>query len=319
MINDLILNELSQITDEENTLLKSKNSIDKSIYSTDGRWIINADKLLKKGDIITIRPHTRFVHFPSHTHNYVEVVYMCKGSTTHFINGTKIVLNQGELLFIGMNATHQVFEANKEDIAVNFIILPQFFDEPIKMIGENDSPLKKFLANCLAGKNDGELYYIHFECAKLIAVQNLIENLLLTIKSNITNKQVINKTTMGLIFMHLMGNTNHIQIGNNNSSIVMRAIGYIEENYKSGSLNEFAESIKIDVAQLSREFKSKTGQTYTDILQQKRLSQAAYLLKNTDLSVLDIATSVGYNNTTYFHKLFLKQYGLTPHKYRKYK
>ena len=257
MINDLILNELSQITNEENALLKSKNSIDKSIYSTDGSWIINADKLLKKGDIITIRPHTRFVHFPSHTHNYVEAVYMCKGTTTHLINGTKIVLNQGELLFIGMNTTHQVFEASKEDIAVNFIILPQFFDEPIKMIGENDSPLKKFLANCLASKNDNELYYIHFECANLIAVQNLIENLLLTIKSNITNKQIINKTTMGLIFMHLMGNTNHIQIGNNNSSIVMRAIGYIEENYKNGSLTEFAESMKIDVAQLSREFKSK--------------------------------------------------------------
>jgi len=316
MINDLILSELSQITDEENKLLKNKNNIDKSIYSVDESWVVNAEKLLKRGDIITIRPHTRFVNFPAHTHNYVEVVYMCKGSTTHLINGTQITLNQGELLFIGMNATHQVFEAGKNDIAVNFIVLPQFFDEPIKMIGESDSPLKKFLVNSLAGKNDVEPYYIHFKCAELISVQNLVENLLLTIKSNIINKQSINKTTMGLIFMLLMGNTSHIQFGNNDSDIVMKTIGYIEENYKNGSLTEIANALNLDIAQLSREIKTKTGQTYTEILQQKRLSQAAYLLKSTDLSVFDIAISVGYSNTTYFHKLFLGQYGLTPHKYR---
>ncbi len=94
----------------------------------------------------------------------------------------------------------------------------------------------------------------------------------------------------------------------------MRAIGYIEENYKNCSLTEFAVSMKIDVAQLSREIKSKTGQTYTEILQQKRLFQAVYLLKSTNLSVFDIATAVGYNNTTYFYKLFFSLFRTTPHK-----
>ena len=316
MINDEILKSLSQISPEETKLLNSNTNIDKSIYSYDESWTIKADKLLKKGDIITIRPHTRFVHFPAHTHNYVEVVYMCQGSTTHLVNGTSITLNQGELLFIGMNAVHEVLKADKDDIAVNFIILPQFFDEPIKMIEETESPLKQFITNCLAGKNDGEPYYIHFKCTHLLAVQNLIENLLLTIKSNLVNKQTVNKTTMGLIFMLLMNNTSHIEVGSNNSDIVVRTIGYIEENYKNGSLTEIAEILNLDVSYLSREIKLKTGQTYTEILQQKRLSQAAYLLKNTDLSVFDIATSVGYNNTTYFHKLFLNQYGVTPYKYK---
>ena len=40
--------------------------------------VIDSDKLLEAGQLITIRPHTRFVHFPEHTHNYVEVIYMCR-------------------------------------------------------------------------------------------------------------------------------------------------------------------------------------------------------------------------------------------------
>ena len=47
---------------------------------------INAQKLLSAGKLITIRPHTRFVHFPEHTHDYVEVVYMCEGVTEHIVN-----------------------------------------------------------------------------------------------------------------------------------------------------------------------------------------------------------------------------------------
>lgn len=40
---------------------------------------IDAAKLLDDGKLIQIRTHTRFVHFPVHTYNFVEVVYMCEG------------------------------------------------------------------------------------------------------------------------------------------------------------------------------------------------------------------------------------------------
>ena len=61
---------------------------------------VNAKKLLAAGKLITIRSHTRFIHFPEHTHDYVEVVYMCSGQTTHIVNGKTILLEQGDLLFL---------------------------------------------------------------------------------------------------------------------------------------------------------------------------------------------------------------------------
>ena len=67
---------------------------------------------------------------------------------------------------------------------------------------------------------------------------------------------------------------------------------------------------------LSREIKHRTGKTYTELVQTKRLTQAAYLLRTTAMNVADIAMAVGYDNISYFHRIFQKKYGMTPKKYR---
>ncbi|MBQ5986678.1 MAG: helix-turn-helix domain-containing protein [Clostridia bacterium] len=46
------------------------------------------------------------------------------------------------------------------------------------------------------------------------------------------------------------------------------------------------------------------------------MRQAAWLLENTDRNVDEIAVSVGYENVSYFHRLFFAQYGLSPKKFR---
>lgn len=125
-MNDKILHHLSRITDEERRILSGHEAIDRTIYMAGDRDIISRDKLLPEGKTITIRPHTRFIHFPEHTHDYVEFVYMCQGSTHHIVNGTSIVLKQGELLMLGQNARQEIFPASENDIAVNFIVRLEF-------------------------------------------------------------------------------------------------------------------------------------------------------------------------------------------------
>ena len=60
-----------------------------------------------------------------------------------------------------------------------------------------------------------------------------------------------------------------------------------------------------------------TGKNFTDLVQEKRMSQAAWLLTNTSQNVSDIAIAVGYENISYFHRLFAARYGKSPRLYRK--
>ena len=71
-----------------------------------------------------------------------------------------------------------------------------------------------------------------------------------------------------------------------------------------------------DLYWLSKEIKKRTGKTYTELLQQKRLNQAAYLLSTTSISVMNVAMAVGYDNISYFHRIFQKEFGMTPRRYR---
>ncbi len=312
-LNADLLKELAAITDEEQAILDGCSEINRDIYMTGNAPVINAKKLLDSGKLITIRPHTRFVHFPEHTHDYVELVFMCSGSTTHIVNGRTITLNAGELLFLGQNAKQEIMPAGLGDVAVNFIILPDFFENSLLMLGEEPTPLRNFVLSCLSKDSGG---YLHFKVSDVLPIQNIMENLLWTLRNDMPNKRNINQTTMGLLFILLLNHTDRLAYENDQQEIVFRVMRYIESNYRSGSLEDCAAHLYCDYYWLSREIKKKTGKTYIELVQDRRLSQAAFLLKNTRMSVACIAHSVGYENISFFHRLFSVRFGMSPKEMR---
>lgn len=313
-MNELLLQKLSTISPEEQRLLAGQAEIQRGIYMDADSDVIDAKKLLSIGRLIDIRPHTRFAHFPEHSHNYVEVVYMVQGTTTHIANGKTIILQPGELLFFGQGARQEILPAGEKDIAVNFIILPQFFDRALEMLAEGETPLRKFIVDSLRGDNANCLY---FQVADVPVIQNLMENLIWTLTGEtFSNRRSICQTTMGLLFMELLNHTDRLASQNSEEAAIVRVLRYIEENYPTGSLTEIAGELHYDLYWLSREIKRRTGKTFKELLQEKRLTQAVYYLTHTTLRVDEIGEAVGYSNLSYFHRIFQEKFKVTPKKYR---
>lgn len=316
MINEELLDSLRIISPEEKALLDGSTGIQRGIYMDADSDVIDAGRLLGSGRLITIRPHTRFAHFPEHSHNYVEMVYMCCGSTTQIANGKQILLHEGELLLFGQGARQEILPAGENDIAVNFLILPQFFDKVLEMLDEDKTPLRKFIMDSL-GNSTGNTNCLYFQVADVLPIQNLIENLIWTLlRGTSPNRRSICQTTMGLLFMQLMNYTDRLVSGSTEEAAIVKVLRYIEENYRTGSLTEIADTLHYDLYWLSREIKRRTGKTYKELLQEKRLTQAAYFLKHTSLRVEEVGEAVGYSNLSYFHRIFQERYGVTPKKYR---
>lgn len=316
-MNREILDKLKIITPEEQEILDGRKDINWNIYMNASSNIIDNKKLLDQNKVIQVRPHTRFVHFPEHKHNYVEVIYMCQGHTMHIVNGEEVELQAGELLFLSQNATQEILPAEMEDIAVNFIILPEFFDKSLLMIGEEENQLRDFVIGCLKNE-ENQIGYLHFKVSDVLPIQNLIENLIWTIMNEQQNKRSINQITMGLLFLQLMNHTDKLSVGKNqyDEELTIQILRFIEENYKEGQLTDLAEIMHCDLYWLSRMVKRLTGRTYTELVQTKRLNQAAYLLTKTKLNVADISHAVGYDNISYFHRIFQKRFKVTPKEYR---
>ena len=317
-MNSDLLNSLRVITPEEQKILDGNVDVEKSLYSTTKDFVIDSGKMLERGKLIDLRPNTRFVHFPKHRHNYVEIVYMCSGTTTHIINDqTTITLKQGELLFLNQNASQEILPAGEDDIAINFIILPEFFDMSFSMM-KDENVLRDFLVGSL--RKDFRMGdYLHFQVTDILPIQNLMENMIWSLLNKQPNRRYINQTTMGLLFLQLINCTDRISQNNPaqyEQNLVFTCLKYIEENYKTASLTELAKITSLPVYQLSRLIKQYSHFTFTELLQQKRLNQAAFLLSTTKLPVEHIIAAVGYDNTSYFHKIFRKHFLTTPRSYR---
>ena len=314
-MDPIILDRLCPITAEEQTILDGRTHIDRDIYMQGQDNTVNSRKLLSSGKLITLRPHTRFSDFPPHRHDYVEMVYMCAGSTTHLVNGKTIKLQQGELLLLNQSALHEIRIAGIGDVAVNFIVLPDFFSTTLSAMGEEETPLRRFLIDCLCGQNTGH-NYLHFQISQVIPLQNLIENLIWALLMDTPNRRKVSQMTMATLFLQLMGNMDTLVSDDREDAAVFKVLRYVEGNYRAGSLSEIADLLHYDVCWLSREIKRKTGKTYTQIIQDKRLAQAAFLLKNTDRIISDISIAVGYENISYFHRIFSDTFGKSPRQYR---
>ncbi len=320
MLCEELMARLRLITEEEQLILQGKD-IDRKRYTTSRDFTIDSRRMVEKGRLMEIRTHTRFVHFPRHRHNYIEAIYMCSGSTTHILGaaspGQKVVLEEGDLLFLNQHSVHEILPAGEGDVAVNFMMLPEFFDEAFSMI-EKDSVIGRFLVSTLC-QDENEGQYLHFKLAGVTPVQNLIENMIWSQLFQQDNCRKINQYTMGVLLLQLMEFSHRLEGDTPDeyeNKLVLTALRYIETHYREGSLSELCAAVNLPDYTVSRLLKGSTGQTFKELLQQKRLQKAVSLLSQTQLSVSDIIAAVGYDNTSYFYRLFKKEMGMSPKEYR---
>lgn len=103
----------------------------------------------------------------------------------------------------------------------------------------------------------------------------------------------------------------------NNSPCVMRAIEYIEKNYTNEiSIDKLCKELNINKCYFCSIFKKETGSTFINYLNSYKIEKSKELLKNPNLSLLDIALSVGFNNQSYYSTVFKKITSKTPLEFR---
>lgn len=91
---------------------------------------------------------------------------------------------------------------------------------------------------------------------------------------------------------------------------------YIQSNYQTVTLEDMATHFHLSEPYVSKYIKEKSGKTFGELVQNIRMKKARALLKNSSMTVENIAYTVGYQNVEHFIRLFKKRYELTPIQYR---
>lgn len=311
-----LLDILSRESEEETGILGGE-MLNRKIYSGGDDFVVNEARLFGIGRSISARTHTRYVDFPEHKHNYVEMMIVLSGSITHDIDGKELTLSTGEILVMNKHVSHSIRHSGKEDIGVNIIMSDRLIDGvAAELSGTVFSSLIKENA-----KSDGAPIYLAFSAKGRKYIENIIENLLFELTKKGSDAGIMTGTVSLLLRYLSIENKDLLKIGNlkadKDESRRIEILSYVRSHYRTASLSELSERLYLTVPYLSKITHELFGKSFKELVVDERMERAKSAFENTKMPIGDVIRSVGYENESYFHREFKKRYGTTPLTMRK--
>lgn len=311
-----LLDILSRESEEEVGILGGE-MLNRKIYAGGDDFVVNEARLFGTDRSISARTHTRYVDFPEHKHNYVEMMIVLSGNITHEIDGSELTLSKGEILVMNKHVTHSVRRSGKNDIGVNIIMSDRLIDGvAAELSGTVFSSLIKENT-----KADGAPIYLAFSTEGRKYIENIIENLLFELTEKGGDTGIMTGTVSLLLRYLSIENKELLKLGNlktdKDESRRIEILSYLRSHYRTASLSELSERLYLTVPYLSKITVQLFGKSFKELVIDERMQRAKTAFESTKMPIGDVIRSVGYENESYFHREFKKRYGVTPLSMRK--
>lgn len=267
---------------------------------------------------ISVNKHSRFSYTPAHMHSFIEINYVFDGKCTQRLNGEMFQLEKNQLVILDRKVIQQIDYVDSEDIIINILL----DDESIQNdILPNLSPSNNLITDFFfhaANPQQDHSNYIILDLAENEITKKLIESLLLTA----FNRKGSDKTLLiNLLYCSLMAEITSAPIISTNKKVttndpLIQILKYINDNYAEITLKKLGQTFGYNKNYLSNLLKDKTGSSFQELIDQKRVSEAKRLMNETDDSLSTIAMRIGYKSVPSIFKLFQKETGQTPNFFR---
>lgn len=271
---------------------------------------------------LSVNPINSFV--PYHFHNYVEMIIPLRGSLTIVTETETVVLNRGDVFIVGPNTIHKNLETGKEDLILNIALQPTAFsDNELDFLRRSGS--SSYLADLLfftpAALDDEKGIYTVFHSKDTDGLLHTIANIVYEYY-NLTDEQSNNIIRYELLvffakLLRISTRDNTAMVSNRKTeSTLLSLLLYIEKHYATLTLEEMGEHFGFNPNYLSSYLKKHTGKSFIKLIHIQRVNVAADYLRYTSAPIEKIALKVGYENPSYFYKIFKKILGMSPAEYR---
>jgi len=233
-----------------------------------------------------------------HWHEHLELLYFTDGPTNVICGGETFTGQKNDLVIIDCNQLHSTDEGSFFCLRIN----PSFFAD----VSFESIILKPHISNDKTIR----------DCFEKIAeeYQKMSEGYDMEIKSLSYH-----------LITHILRNYRlkdlseyEILLQKNKVNKIRDVLEYISNNYHlKVTTKSLAEHFYLSEQYFCHLFKSQTKQSPMDYINKYRAEKASFLLKNTQHSITEIALAVGFDNPTYFSRVFRKYMKTTPSDYRK--
>lgn len=245
-------------------------------------------------------------HAPLHWHRPSEIVRVLSGKLKMYLDGKKILVEPGDILFINQEIIHGFFPLNCVYEIINFdadeiLLRTSLCKDALRIFTNSHVSVLPFHPT-----EDAAIHHIATQLFTFAATETKDHDLLV----------------LGALF-ELLGTiyAKHHYTENykssTNAKLFKPLLEFIEKSYmKPITLLDMAQVSGMSTSHFSVLFREFFRQTPMDYLNSYRIERACLFLINSDLPVTEVAYRCGFNDSAYFVKVFKKYKTLTPKKYR---
>ena len=254
---------------------------------------------------------------PYHWHPELEVIEVDSGRVSLTISDHVYEGTRGDIFFAASEELHEIRAAGRENQFRSFVFAADFLqfaraDETEFALLEPLAQGKLRCSTCIRAGEPGQA-----------EVRTLLAQIVRAWQQQAPGCQLAVKAALlGIVavcaqYGRLEGRS--MRPGADYKARQLREIvGYLGEHFTARlSLTEVAAHFGLSPQYFSTFFKENFGRTFTQHVNSLRIEQAARLLRETDLPVMDVGFTVGFDNFSYFIKRFRSVYGVSPSHYRK--
>jgi len=252
--------------------------------------------------------------FPLHYHDEFELNFIYNAAGTKRIVGDHVeVIDDLELVLVGSNLPHGWFThqcQSKEIYEITIQFHRDLFDE--KFLRRNQL---SFIRTLLERANKGISFSPEIKQAFRPRLEQLIQ------KSGFDSVLELISILHDLSISRNMRTLSNRSFTSDqfsyNSRRIEKAFAFMQSSYdKDISLADVSKVVNMPEVSFSRFIKKRTGKTYVDSLNEIRLGHASRMLIDTTDTIAEVSYKCGFNNLSYFNRIFKKKNGCTPKEFR---
>ncbi len=268
------------------------------------------DKLLAgKGDV-SVSLHTEEFNGVPHCHDFVEIIYVCRGSVTDCVGGSRISLSRGDACIHNPSAAHFLTDFDGEkDVVLNLLLSRRIFGKSVYAAVMRDNKLDGFF-NRLLSDGGSEPYRAFKDLSE--SAETIVELLVKELLQSDGSSSAVLESILLLLFAELLRNYR----GREGEDFTGRLESYLFENLQSVTVESAASAFGYHPKYFSALVRKETGQTFRSLLTEQRMKKAESQLLFTDYSIEEIAASVGYRDAVSLYGNFKNHSGMTPNEFR---
>jgi AraC-like DNA-binding protein/quercetin dioxygenase-like cupin family protein len=276
----------------------------------------------------------------AHAHDFYEMVYIRRGRGTHMIEDVPYPIRAGDFYFLRPGESHYYLPDGDLRL-VNILWQPSLVREILR--ADDDTSLN-FLKPLLQSRSRSEsqrlepqrakssmgFRRLHLSGSAAFRVENLLDEMRREIEASQHDVPAIGcHSLLRHLFcalLVLLGRASAAaapvkaerSTGDDASlHAIGRAIVYLEEHAaETIRVADVAAHVALSPGRFAHLFKTQTGRSVIEYLHELRFDRVCAALRESDLSVQEIAGDAGYNDFSFFHKVFRRYAGCSPTEYR---